>query len=172
MADNNKTFSNKQEAMVADALGGYQIGGSGAMPTAPGDVKTYDWLVECKTHTTTDHTIFFDIDVWEKIKNEAMGMSRKPVLIVDDGSQSESKTWCLCNTMNLNLSRCVTADLPGAVKKNISFKHEKLVEGLKGPKEEFVDPIEFYEYAIYETSWGGSDVCIMPLSVFKELFEQ
>lgn len=172
MAENNKTFSNKQEKMVAKELGGYPIGGSGAMPGAPGDVKTYEWLVECKTHTKPDHTIFFDLGVWDKIQKEAMAMHRKPVLIVDDGSQSASKTWCLCRSANINLSGVVTTDLPVTIKKNISCKHEKLQTSLKEQTKKIVIQGGFYETAVYEANWGGEDVIVLPLATFKELFEK
>ena len=171
MAESNmKEFSSRQEKLVADALGGYQIGGSGAMPTAPGDVKTYDWLVECKTHTTPDHPIFFDEDVWKKINNEAMGTSRKPVLVVDDGSQKLEKTWCLCNSRNLNLSSTVTIDLPCAIRKNISCKHGKLAEAIKKTAETAL--VSFYDSVAFELTWGESEICIMPFNTFKELFEK
>ena len=173
MAENNKTFSNKQEKMIAKELGGYPIGGSGAMPGAPGDVKTYEWLVECKTHTKPDHTIFFDLGVWEKIQKEAMAMHRKPVLIVDDGSQSASKTWCLCRAANLNLTGgVVTTDLPVTIKKNISCKHDKLQSALKDQTKKIVIQGGFYETAVYEATWGGEQVIVLPLSTFKELFEK
>ena len=84
MSDSTKAFSTRQEKMVAKQLGGYPVGGSGAMPGVPGDVKTYDWLVECKTHTEPGHNILFNAKVWKKIKEEAMVMHRKPVLVVDD----------------------------------------------------------------------------------------
>ena len=92
---NNKEFSTKQEKLIASELGGYPVSGSGARPCAPRDVKTYEWLVECKTHTKPDQSILFDINVWKKITDEAMATHRKPVLVVDDGSQSISRTWCL-----------------------------------------------------------------------------
>lgn len=173
MAENMKIFSSKQEKMVADALGGYVIGGSGAMPTAPGDVKTYEWLVECKTHTEPDHPIFFDIDVWNKIKNEAMGTQRKPVLIVDDGSQKESHTWCLCRPENLNMANVLSADYPGTIRKNISIKHEKLVEAEKSIRESNGIPAAglFTGFA-FEVNWEGEKLVILPLKLFKEIFEK
>ena len=164
-----KVFSNKQEKMVAQELGGYQVGGSGAAPGVPGDVRTYEWLVECKTHMEPDHNIAFNASVWNKIKNEAMGMHRKPVLVVDDGSQKANKTWCLCNASNLNLSSYIAADLPMAVKKNITCSHSKLSESLSALSKQYVG--EFYRSVVFELEWEGSSVCILPLETFKELFE-
>lgn len=171
MADKpTKFYSTKQEKLVASVLGGYPVGGSGAMPGNPGDVKNYDWLVECKTHTAPDKNIFFDLNVWKKIEDEAMAMHRKPVLVVDDGSQSASRTWCLCRANNLNLNQVVAADLPVAIRKNISCKHEKLVDSLKKTTDPFV--VGWYLGAAYEADWGGERVVIMPLALFKELFDR
>lgn len=171
---NNKEFSTKQEKMVASQLGGYPVGLSGAGPANPGDVRTYEWLVECKTHTTPGKPIFFDIDVWKKIENEAMGVHRKPVLVVDDGSQSASSTWCLCKSFNINLSGAISVDLPVKIRKNISCKHDKLLAGLKAISKSKIHENTFYSNSImvYEVNWGSEDVVIMPLSTFKELFEK
>ena len=166
---NMKIYSTKQEKMVAKALGGYPVGGSGAMPCAPGDVKNYEWLVECKTHSEPDKSILFNLDVWKKIESEAMGVQRKPVLVVDDGSQTESKTWCLCRANNLNLRAIVSTDLPVTIRKNISCKHDKLKTALKEQTKGIVG--EFYENAVFEVNWGGEDVIILPFKLFKEIFE-
>lgn len=167
-----KAYSKKQEKMVADYLGGYPVGGSGAFAGAPGDVKTYDWLVECKTHVEPGQNIFFDAEVWDKIQKEAMGMHRKPVLVVDDGSQDAKKTWCLCRIDNLNMVGVICASLPMAVRKNITAKHEKLEDALKQALKKNVVPGSFFEIGCYEATWCGEDVAIMPLSTFKELFEK
>lgn len=173
MAENTKTFSSKQEKMIASELGGYQIGGSGARPCAPGDVKTYDWLVECKTHTKPDRPIFFGADVWKKIEDEAMATQRKPVLIVDDGSQSISRTWCLCRSINLNLSDILVTDLPVSIRKNISCRHEKLAEALKAVSKGVVfDNNSFYQGVGFEADWNNEIVVILPFKTFKELFEK
>ena len=170
MAENMKVYSSAQEKLVADALGGYVIGGSGAAPTAPGDVKTYDWLVECKTHKEPGASIFFDANVWHKIKNEAMGMSRKPVLIVDDGSQKENRTWCLCRSANVNLANIIVIDFPVAIRKNVSAKHDKLSEAIKNATKGFIGDI--YIGGAFEFEWEGDDVVVMPLTTFKEIFEK
>lgn len=168
--DSTKHFSIKQEKMVAKELGGYQVGMSGAGPANPGDVKTYDWLVECKTHTKPDQSIVFNIDVWHKIKDEAMAMSRKPVLIVDDGSQSASKTWCMCRAANINGGSLVCTDLPVTVRKNVSAKHDKLKAALEDNTKRYLGA--FYQSGAYELEFDGDTVLIMPFSTFKELFEK
>lgn len=171
---NTKEFSKAQEKMVANELGGYPVGLSGAGPANPGDVKTWDWLVECKTHTKPDQSIAFNLDVWEKIKKEAMGVSRKPVLVVDDGSQTKARTWCLCRSANINLYGSLSIELPMSVRKNISCKHDKLLDGLKAMTKADIQGNTFYgsSYIVYETNWAGEDVTIMPLATFKELFDR
>lgn len=174
MAENTKQYSKKQEKLVAKELGGYPVGLSGAGAANPGDVKTYDWLVECKTHTSPDNPIAFNLDVWKKIEAEAMGIQRKPVLIVDDGSQSASRTWCLCRASNLNLSGTIATDLPVSIRKNISCKHDKLSAGLKSVIKGKIRTDTFYGLCpvLYETTWADEEVAIMPLKTFKELFEK
>ena len=173
MAVNNKTFSSKQEKLIADALGGYVIGGSGAAPAVPGDVKTYEWLVECKTHTEPDHPIFFDIDVWNKICNEAMATGRKPVLVVDDGSQTEDKTWCLCRPDNINLANVLVGEYPGSIRKNISIKHSKLIDAEKQiRKANGIPSVGIYTGFAFSVNWANEELVIMQLSVFKENFEK
>ena len=169
-SETTKFFSNKQEKLIANELGGYPVGLSGAGPANPGDVRTYDWLVECKTHTSPDHNIIFNLDVWKKIEDEAMAMHRKPVLIVDDGSQSLKKTWCLCRANNIDLSGTISADLPLQVKKNITCKQDKLASHLVDSTKEFM--CDLYEYAVYEVEWNNETVIVMPFETFKEKFEK
>jgi len=170
MADNMKAFSTKQEKLIAKELGGYPVGMSGAAPGTPGDVKTYDWLVECKTHAEPGHNIFFDIDVWDKIEKEAMAMHRKPVLVVDDGSQSVKTTWCLCRQNSINLSRAITVDWPAAIRKNLTCKDSKLSETLKKQTKRYLG--DMYQTSAYEINWSGRKVVVVPFSTFKELFDK
>lgn len=163
-----KYYSDKQEKIVAKSLGGYQIGGSGAAPTAPGDVKTYEWLVECKTHTKPDQNIYFDANVWTKICNEATATFRKPVLVVDDGSQKESKMWCLCKASDLNKSNLLVVNFPVAVRKNVTAKHDKLKDSLTLSTKRYIG--EFYQGGVFELTWCGEEVNVLPLSLFKEVF--
>ena len=165
-----KEYSKKQEKMIADELGGYPVGLSGAGPANPGDVRTYDWLVECKTHTAPGHSIFFDIDVWKKIESESLGIHRKTVLVVDDGSQLAENTWCLCRSNNLKLTTSVSIELPVKIRKNITCSNVKLSEALTKATKQYVGT--FYENAIFEANWNNESVAIMPLHTFKELFEK
>ena len=167
--DSTKTYSSRQEKLIAKVLEGKVVTGSGARPVDPGDVKSYEWLAECKTHTEPGHTIFFDINVWKKICNEAEGIHRKPVLIVDDGSQKEKYTWCLCRPFNVNLTHVLVLDLPVSVRKNISAKHDKLESTLTSVTKTYLG--EFYTGGCYSVNWEGEEVCILPLSTFKEVLD-
>lgn len=90
-----KDYSNAQESMVADFLGWDRVAGSGAADFHAGDVVSDKFLGECKTHETRGSKITFRQDVWKKICDESMIFGRLPVLIVDDGSQSWRRTYCI-----------------------------------------------------------------------------
>lgn len=164
-----KSFSTKQEKMIAKVLDGKVVPASGARHVDPGDVKSYEWLAECKTHTEPGHTIFFDAKVWRKICDEAMALHRKPVLIVDDGSQKEKTTWCLCQPFNIDCSHLLVLDFPVAIKKNISAKHDKLNEIMQTSTKSYLG--EFYIGSYYEVNWEGKGLAILPLSTFKEVLD-
>ena len=99
-----KYYSNLQESKIASALGWKQVSGSGSRPFAPGDIKSNNWLGECKTHMKPDQPILFYFDVWDKIVDEASSQFRNPVLFVDDGSQKLSNTYCLIDISNYGIS--------------------------------------------------------------------
>ena len=164
-----KYYSNKQEAQIADALGWRKIGGSGAAPCAPGDVRANEWLAECKTHTK-DNPIFFDSAVWSKIKDEAFGHNKKPVLFVDNGTQDLSHTWCLCCERNINQASLIEMDLPFTVRKNISFDDKKARLILSDIARTYVG--EFYQGVIYRHTWNGEAVLIMTFDTFKEVYKR
>lgn len=171
MADkqNTKVFSAKQESLVASILGGNVVPGSGARPTAPGDVKSELWLAECKTHTEPGHNIFFDLNVWKKISAEAMALYRLPVLIVDDGSQKEKNTWCLCRSSNVDKTNLMVVDFPATIRKNITCKDAKLKETLK-QADRYLGA--FYIGACFDVVWEGEEISILPISTFKEVFDK
>ena len=64
-----KYHSNKQEKRVADELGGKTVIGSGSLWGAKGDVRTEDYLIECKTTKKTSYPL--SADTWLKIEREA-----------------------------------------------------------------------------------------------------
>ncbi len=164
-----KYYSNKQESTLASELGWAQIGGSGAAPCAPGDIKASEWLGECKTHTKPS-SITFNYTTWKKIKEEAYSHIKKPVLFVDDGSQKSANTWCMCFAMNMNASSMVLVDFPVTVKKNITFDHSKMTYVIKDLAKTYVG--EFYQGVAFEYCWNGDKVLIMPFETFKAMYKK
>lgn len=90
-----KYYSSKQENMIADYLGWSVTPASGARNFNPGDVKSSDWLAECKTHTSPKDRIHIKKEVWLKLANEAKSLFKSPVLIIDNGTQRAENTWCV-----------------------------------------------------------------------------
>jgi len=87
-----------QEKMIANYLGWDVVSGSGARPHHPGDIKSDEWLGECKTHMKEVSIIHFDFRVYNKLMNEAMSQMRKPVLFVDNGVSDSRNTYVLTQT--------------------------------------------------------------------------
>lgn len=121
-----KDFSNKQEHMIANYLGWDVVSGSGARDFNPGDVRSADWLGECKTHTKiSDKLTIYDTH-WTKIQKEARSVFKYPVLFVDNGSQDIDKTWAICDltvasAATFKIIPCFTLLQKGTV--NASFDH-------------------------------------------------
>lgn len=90
-----KDYSNKQEELIAKYLGWTRVSASGARDCHPGDIKSEEWLGECKTHTKPIKEIRFLYSQWSKICEEAMTQRRFPVLFVDNGTQVIPGTWCM-----------------------------------------------------------------------------
>lgn len=122
-----KDFSNKQEKLIANSLNWSVVKGSGARHLYPGDIYSDEWLGECKTHVEAGKLIQFNFKVWNKIVDESMSVRKYPVLFVDDGSQSLSKTWCICPI--LPPDTCLILKYPFRLhKSSISFNHEKMLK--------------------------------------------
>lgn len=69
-------YSNKQEKTVAKAVNGKQVANSGATPISKGDVRTDNWLIECKTSTTRKQSFSIKKEWLEKNKEEAFAMNK------------------------------------------------------------------------------------------------
>lgn len=161
--DNTKTYSSKQENMVADFLDWEVVAGSGAAACYPGDVISDMWLGECKTHTKAGHKIFFDRNVWEKIKEEAYVKHRRPVLITDDGTQWARNTWCVCLKNHLEMEDVVVSPMIKGVNKNISFSGEdQKISAKTLLRTRSALPV-------FSCKWGKDDVIICELYVFAQL---
>lgn len=69
-------FSSRQEKAVAKAIGGKQTANSGATMFSKGDVRTEDWLIECKTKTSPSASISIKREWIEKNEEEAFAMGK------------------------------------------------------------------------------------------------
>ena len=170
--NNNSTkwFSSAQEKLVADTLGWQLVSGSGAMPCRPGDVKSDEWLGECKTHMSNANSIYFNKDVWEKIKEEATSTRRYPVLFADDGSRTLEKTWCVCLSHSFDKAGINLIPYNKAIRKNITFSHYDLQVDIKHYKRTTPD-LDKLKPCAYFCKWGNDDILIMMIDDFKKCCE-
>ena len=158
-----KDFSKVQEKMIAQTLGWEVVAGSGAAACCPGDIIADAWLGECKTHVTPGHKIYFNKDVWTKIKEEAAVKRRFPVLFTDDGSQKSNRTWCLLHENRLDLEEFTLYPISKGVNKNISINHEDLMNSYREARHASDD-----KSIALSAQWNGEKVVLMPLSEFAE----
>ena len=80
-------FSDRQEKRVAKRVRGKQISNSGATSFSKGDVKTDNWLIECKTCTSPKSSMSVKKDWLTKNTEEAFAMRRNySAVAIDFGS--------------------------------------------------------------------------------------
>ena len=159
-----KDFSSIQEHKVADFLNWRVVSGSGARNFYPGDIESSSWLGECKTHVTEQSKITFKKDFWSKICNEADSKFKRPVLIVDDGTQQLSNTWCMFRAGLIPNIR--KADLPFTVRTNVIVDKYKLRQAWSDAA---AGGSETYAFLL---NFNGEDVCIVNLNQFAHLFRE
>lgn len=162
-----KDFSSVQENRVANYLGFSVVSGSGARDCHPGDIIGKDWLGECKTHTSSISRIYFKLDVWKKICDEATAKHRYPVLIVDDGSQEIKNTWVMIkiSSISTGIKKVELDSSIAQISKNkISFIN-------RDTKKLYDRCCMYFNFGIVVMSMIAYDeeVGFMPLSVFKEV---
>lgn len=153
-----KFYSTKQEQMIADYLGWSATPASGARLFNPGDVKSSDWLAECKTHTESKDKIVIKKDWWIKLANEAKGVMKTPILCVDNGTQRLINTWVVipkyCYSGDYNKVEglgCI--DSP----KSFSFSHSRALA-------------LFNNTGVYELSINNESLLLMKIQCFKSKF--
>lgn len=159
-----KLYSNKQEKMIAEYLGWETVAASGARDFCPGDVRSADWLGECKTHVGIRDRILVDAKVWAKIEQEAMSVFKKPVLFVDDGTQKADHTWCVLDFHKVCEDKVKTFDPNFKSRVNLIFKHSILFPAYNMVKRNSDKPV-VATFQLQEKSLG-----IMSLYDFNELF--
>ena len=83
-------YSSRQEKEVAKILKGTQVTNSGATPFSKGDVRTDNWLIECKTCTTAKASFSIKREWLSKNKEEAFAMNKRyNALCFDYGNGSD-----------------------------------------------------------------------------------
>ena len=168
MSANNKIFSSRQEKMVADYMGWKVVSGSGSRPFAPGDINSFNILVECKTHTEEQESVVFKKAHWQKISNEATAKHRYPARVVENGSQKSQHTWVM-------LPKRMLAD--EAVFKIYGLVNTARTDSTVTFKHNLAQSLYKLGYDAnrinYFPEWcNGEQVAIMPLSEFKKYCEQ
>lgn len=133
MSQPTKFYSSRQEHMVAEYLGWSVVSGSGARAFNPGDIRSDNFLGECKTFTKESDTIYCYNNVWSKITEEATAVMKKPVLFVDNGTQEAKNTWCIIPQHFIDavpnvsqLERKLADSLLKVSKTRVSFSHTEV----------------------------------------------
>jgi hypothetical protein len=152
-----KYYSTKQEKAIADYLGWSAVPASGARLFDKGDVKSADWLAECKTHTEPKDKIVIKKEVWTKLSFEAKSLIRSPILCIDNGTQRINNTWVVIpkrmysgNGEFTNIA-CIESD------KSFSFSHARAQS-------------VFTINNIYELSINNESLLLMKIEHFKAAF--
>lgn len=92
----NQTIKQKsvqQENLVAEICGGRVQPGSGSSIYAKGDVKTQDYLIECKR--TDKRSIGLKVDWLEKITEEARTAGKRPMMSLEFEDTRYEQQWFL-----------------------------------------------------------------------------
>ena len=146
--------------MIADYLGWSAVPASGARMFNPGDVKSSEWLAECKTHTSSKDRVHIKKDVWSKLADEAKSAFKSPVLCFDNGTQRAENTWCvfpkrMCRS-DIELKpvegfSCIESD------KSYSFSHARALS-------------LFSNKGYHELEINQESLLLVKLQCFKSLF--
>lgn len=138
---NTKQMSTKQEKSVAKEFNAKTVVASGAKWGSKGDVRSNDYLIECKTTHVPYYTL--QKKVWEKIQKEALkdGM-RTPMMCIDLENGKQQFIVMLIDDLPPKAKMAVECDTEGLLEMHpfqISFR----IKETKG------------HYAnVVETSWG------------------
>jgi hypothetical protein len=127
--------------MIASYLGWKTVVASGARDFHPGDIKTEEYLGECKTHMKPTDIITFKFDVWKKIQSEAVSVFKKPVLIADNGTQTADGPWCVISKRLTHCEHLKPVSVEGLKvgKNSLTFNHSVINKQLHGDNVSIVD---------------------------------
>lgn len=149
-----KYYSEKQERYVANKLGWEQVVASGARDFHPGDVKSDDWIGECKTRTKIIDKIEIKRLWWDKLVSEANSVRKSPALFVDNGDIHN--LWVVSYSTYED-TIYITAELSGKyIRKNVSFKIGELESNTV--------------YHISDWDYGFHKAVLMKFELFKEMY--
>jgi hypothetical protein len=149
-----KYYSEIQEKYVANKLGWEQVVASGARDFHPGDVKSDDWIGECKTRAKFTDKIAIKRLWWDKLVSEANSMRKCPALFVDNGDVHN--LWAVSYSTYGDIIY-ITNELPDKyVRKNISFKLDEL-------KYDMIYHVSDWDYCFNKT-------VLMKFELFKEMY--
>lgn len=96
-------FSSKQEKSVAKAVGGRKTANSGATKFSKGDVRTENWLLECKTKTKPSDSFTIQKSWLEKNEEEAFAMGKHhSALVFDFGDLHNPEHYYVINEYEFN----------------------------------------------------------------------
>jgi hypothetical protein len=82
-------FSNKQEKRVAKTVGGKKTANSGATLFSKGDVRTNQFLIECKTCMKEQKSFTLQKEWFKKNEEEAFAMGKPYNALVFDFGDNE-----------------------------------------------------------------------------------
>lgn len=165
---NNKYYSDRQEKMIASYLGWKQVVGSGSRPFTPGDVNTYSFLGECKTHDDEKPNIVFFKNHWMKICEEAAAKHRFPVLFKDNGTQRAENTWVMTP---LSLFDPAIVNIIEGLR-NTSRKDKSLTFNLLDTKSLYKENSVADKFNVFKIRWEDRDIAVLPLSTFRDFIEE
>ena len=80
--NSTRYYSKLQENQVARALGGKTTPNSGATPYIKGDVKTDNWLLECKTCMTNKQSFSIKKEWLLSVRSEAIQQGKSDYAVV------------------------------------------------------------------------------------------
>jgi hypothetical protein len=154
-----KEVSSKQEKVIAEYLGWKTVSASGARDFHKGDIVSEDWLGECKTHMKETMKLSFNQSVFQKISDEAMSKFKKPVLFVDDGTQTLKNTYALLllkHISNIDFNLMIFGTKFSKI--NINIHLDNLYDNI-------------YQGYVFK-DWGDiGDVMMLHISKFKDIIE-
>lgn len=104
-------YSSQQEKKVAKAIGGKTVANSGAANFVGGDVKSDNFLVECKTTIEPKKSFSIKQEWLDKIEQEAVGMHKQGFALCFEFNADENKRYYIISEkMFKRLNRYLSGD--------------------------------------------------------------